>query len=585
MSELNNNNDINKNEESINKNTKKAKKPFKIKVWVLILLYTIIALIVTGALIFIENSSSNENNVFISTPLGPQILNDDNIIPLKLSDKYAINNITIKDVEEEIGEVYATHDFGDGPYTVKRISVQYSQIDGLKDSDIENKINKFILDKINSLKETVIIDEHDGKIDINVCIYHPGYGNFITIETSANAYEKDVYGVGMYSTEMIFSEYEAEYIRLDNAREVTFREIFTKDADLNYIIAQSAYDSIIGSHKYVQSDDYEYEFDLDMDKIDYAKIENDVIRIVNYFKRNMNSIMFHLSERYIYFTVNDEQYLTIDMMKHIDSIAIYSRFMTNESLFENGDLPKKTYVFRHAYEYEDGQDYSYKELGNNMLVRIDTYSEAGYELIVEERENKVKNYLIRESDTSQVYIYNIYLSCSENWENSSGNVLIMNRSFFEDNKDNILRYLSPADEFEEPQYDTSKIEEKYFNITFDENNNVLSFEYESIDEENIESGSEEVIDDETSDQQYQNFISDYNNTITDDVQNTTTSNNTVENVVDSDDVNENNVTNTVENTNTVEDIVDSDIVVDEENDEEEEDLDNNFNTVNVVETI
>ena len=388
----------------------------------------------------------------------------------------------------------------------------------------------------------------------------------------------------MYSTEMIFSEYETEYIRLDNAREVTFREIFTKDADLNYIIAQSAYDSIIGSHKYVQSD-HEYEFDLDMDKIDYAKIENDVIRIVNYFKRNMNSIMFHLSERYIYFTVNDEQYLTIDMMKHIDSIAIYSRFMTNESLFENGDLPKKTYVFRHAYEYEDGQDYSYKELGNNMLVRIDTYSEVGYESIVEERENKVKNYLIRESDTSQVYIYNIYLSCSENWENSSGNVLIMNRSFFEDNKDNILRYLSPADEYEEPQYDTSKIEDKYFNITFDENNNVLSFEYESIDEENIESGSEEVIDDETSDQQYQNFISDYNNIITDDVQNTTTSNNTVENVVDSDDVNENNVTNTIENTNTVEDIVDSDIVVDEENDEEEEDSDNNFNTVNAVETI
>ena len=90
MSELNNEN----------------KKTFKVKVWVLILIYFIIATSITTGLIIFKNSnknlSENANINEVFEEVKKKELADVRKITLK--DKYALNNLIIEEVNEEICE-------------------------------------------------------------------------------------------------------------------------------------------------------------------------------------------------------------------------------------------------------------------------------------------------------------------------------------------------------------------------------------------------------------------------------------------------------------------------------------------------
>ena len=154
---------------------KEGKKPFKVKVWVLILIYFIIAASVTTGLIIFKNSNKAEstkeaNDVVIENDTYKRKELEE-VRKITLKDKYARNNIEIKTVEEEIGEEYSRYDYNDdGIYDEisNRISIDYLQIDGLINSYVEKKINDKILNKVEELKKEYIKDEHKGKINIIV---------------------------------------------------------------------------------------------------------------------------------------------------------------------------------------------------------------------------------------------------------------------------------------------------------------------------------------------------------------------------------------------------------------------------------
>ena len=175
---------------------KEEKKPFKVKVWVLILIYFIIAASVTTGLIIFKNSNKAESTKEANDVL---IENDtykrkelEAVRKITLKDKYARNNIELKTVEEEIGEEYNRYDYNDdGIYDEisNRISIDYLQIDGLINSYVEKKINDKILNKVEELKKEYIKDEHKGKINISVNSYSPGYANVLSIDVCAEAYD------------------------------------------------------------------------------------------------------------------------------------------------------------------------------------------------------------------------------------------------------------------------------------------------------------------------------------------------------------------------------------------------------------
>lgn len=524
MSELNNEN----------------KKTFKVKVWVPILIYFIIATSITTGLIIFKNSnknlSENANINEVFEEVKKKELADVRKITLK--DKYALNNLIIEEVNEEIGEQYDYFDYdadGIADEIINRISITYAKIDGLKNSYVEDKINKKILDKVNSLKKEYIIDEHTGKINITVSTYSPGFGNVISIDVSAAAYANT--GEEYYSSEeLLKSEMGAFNIRLDTGEEITFEEVFTNDADLNFIIAQTAYEHVIKSMKYVDTENDEYSWDFDMDNVDYGLIENDVVRMVNRFKRNLDSLKFSISERYItiYFPDKskymDVDYFSIDMYDFVDYIAIYTRFLKNESLYTDGDLEERIYVFRYAIDDEYMAQFEFDEISPNVLVQISSNAGPGYEDIVSQRVEKVKNYLIRQADPSIVYICSFYVDYEDRWEHGSGYIRTMPKTFFEENKDYILRYIdSSTDSYEEPNFDESKLEYEYFDLYFDQNNDVTMVVQGEEYEPEIEGGSDEVLDEEPVVDVYTNSVTNTinTNTITNSVTNTI-SNNTVE---------------------------------------------------------
>ena len=541
---------------------KEEKKPFKVKVWVLILIYFIIAASVTTGLIIFKNSNKAESTKEANDVL---IENDtykrkelEAVRKITLKDKYARNNIELKTVEEEIGEEYNRYDYNDdGIYDEisNRISIDYLQIDGLINSYVEKKINDKILNKVEELKKEYIKDEHKGKINISVNSYSPGYANVLSIDVCAEAY--DATGEEYYTHEKLLkNEVSGLNIRLDTGEEIVFEELFTKDTDINFIIAQSAYENIVRSMKYVEPDDEDvYSWDFDMDSLDYGLIENDVIRYVNKFNRNLSDLKFTFTERMIviYFQTNDNdygiEYFTIDMYDFVDNIAIYTRFLTDESLYVGGDLEARTYVFRYALEEEYASEYEYDEISNNVLVQISSNAGPGYEADVKQRVEKVKNYLIREADPTMVYICSFYIDLEDMWEYGSGYVRRIPKNYYEEHKDYILRYIdNMTDMYEEPNFDESKIEYLYFDLYFDQNNDVTMVmqgeDYEPV----VEGGSDaELPENEVEDLNTNtNTANTATNTVIDSAENIVSNNTTIGNttVVDNTIVEEDN-TNTV----------------------------------------
>lgn len=558
---------------------KNEKKPFKMKVWMILLIYLVIAISVTCVLVVFNKSKSKVTDLGVEIPVLQNEKEYKNIKKITLKDKYAPNNIKVETIKEDFGDVVSEYDYNaDGIIDEidYRVSIEYIQISGLKDKKVESKINKTIKGRIDELKaEYLQEDKYPGNINIYAYSNSAGFGNTLSVTISATAY-KDITRGYVYYWESECLDYvnEAYNFRLDTGDEFTFEDIFTDDADIYHILSQAIYENLASSFKYVEpSEDGDYNWDMDMDTIDYGQIEVDLIREINRFKRNKDNLVFSISNRHIsisYPTDDPNDYtasFTIDMYDYVDYIAIYTRFLTDESLFEGGDLEPQAYVFRYIIEEDEySEGYKYKEISNNVLLQMSAHAGLGYEQQIEERKAKVKNYLIRNAEKDMMYIYGIYLDYDMNWEIANGNVQIMTKKFYDENKDYILRYLDYSYEtYEQPNYDTEKVEEKYFEIRFDENNNVIEFKYDDIIDE-IESGTEEVIVEPEEAGDYTNSIGN-NSPVTNTISSTipiTLANTVKDNTVDNNATNENVVhgNTVVDYTNTT---VDNTIVEDTDN--------------------
>ena len=573
MSELNNNNNNKSvNDASVNK---KEKKSFKIKVWKLLLAYLFIAVAVTSILIIMDKNEINtlEGIVEVTENKEEKIELYGNPRKISLKEKYAPNNIEVENIEENYGDIIEEYDYNnDGvPEDVEyRVSVSYLQISGLKNKKVEDKINKIILDRVNEFKKEYLNEEkYPGKVNINISSYDGnGFANTLSVSVNVSAYrgitdrENSIY---YWDSECLAYITDAYNFRLDNGEEFLFEEIFTNDADINYILSQAIFEELIFSQKYSEvNEDGLIEWEFDMNKVDYGQVENDVIRELNRFKRNRDNMSFYVTARSILISYESDTpeggyAFVIDMYDFVDYIGIYTRFLTDDSLFENGNLDERTYVFRYVIEDEYASEgMGFQHLSDNVMLQMSTHAGPGYEEQVNERASKVRNYLIRNSEKDKVFIYGVYIDWDERWETANGNVQIISKSYYDEYKDYILRYLDNYyyDGYEEPKFDLEQIEYKYFDIRFDEDNNP-TFDYDDTIIEEIEDGSDEVLpEDETT-------IDDSNS-----YQNTVINTVSIDNTVDNS--NSSSTTNTTNSVNT--NTVVKDEVVEEEDDYSEEDL-------------
>lgn len=405
-------------------NNKKKNKLFKF-----VIIYTILIITATAILILlnykynvnvfehfsklkIDDSNVYQDNTKKNTD--EKEVNYDSIKRTTLLDKYYINNIELEANKLTYGNIVDYDEFDGNP--VYKVNVEYVQIKGLKDKEIQNRINKTIEETVKAL----VLDEeiYDDRIE-KINIIAGTEGDYSTADLLSMPITKETkYKENRGHDEELYVTTYCPSInyRLDNGEEIKFEDLFTKDASIKHILTQSIYKSLA----------FEYGFnedtgDGDLDEVDYGKIENDVYNIIRSFN-NQNEKIFWFTQTGISIIINNTFY-SIENDDFMDYININNITNPKNSIYENGDNPKINFVFSIPYmsslEYFDNvssRDYLsifnwYRFAGKIMEDNSDTdtsYSDYTKKLAgsVNELTNAIKT--DNKKENGKGYIYNIY---------------------------------------------------------------------------------------------------------------------------------------------------------------------------------
>lgn len=380
----------------------------------LVVLYFILAVACTCfAIIFhkingvgiIEYFSKSENDVenIIKNETVIEEKNFEDIKRVDLSDTYKKNNLEEKTLNYRYGDSYDL----EGNYQNK-VEIEYTQISGLKDKEIENKINKKIEETCKSFISSS--EENDDEIR-NINIYTYVWGNFSNVIS--------IY-ISKYVDYMDF-EKDSEYyvdtlnLKLDTGEEISFDELFTPDASFKSIITQSAYNSICKKVNLEHYDHIEVIDDYENSKVNYSTVENTVYKILNEFNKDEEK-KFYFTNFSIYL-ITDFENIEISMLNFYKYINIFNLVTPSESLYENGDTDADIYVF--GEDFSKGFEFEGK-ISNYIYLTIYNYDknyltddvENEYESfqIYEENIDKIKDFIVKYENslnTNKGAFYNI----------------------------------------------------------------------------------------------------------------------------------------------------------------------------------
>lgn len=127
---------------SSGKSTRKTRNKKKSSIWqtvCFLLIFTVFCLIITiGAIVGTLSIKNSESSKII-----------DETERIALYSKYSTNGISTKDIKDHDGEIKFVFEQGDPIYEYE---INYQEISGLKNTDLQNKINQDIKDEVINFK-------------------------------------------------------------------------------------------------------------------------------------------------------------------------------------------------------------------------------------------------------------------------------------------------------------------------------------------------------------------------------------------------------------------------------------------------
>lgn len=564
-------NDMTKENE---KNNNKKFKKFYIIFVVVLLLITIIATYIT--IKYIDSSSNQmneekeeliENDSDETSEIAKRKAEDEKYALRKYSETYNENDLIFNEYIDINGEVKLRKDIPD--IIIREKYIEFIQIDGLKDKQVQTKIN-------NLLKEKSYSFEKDKRVGTSVTA---SFSNVLSTIVSC-------YDDRGYTQNEIYLN-----IDLSTGNEIPFEEIFVSSAPIKSILAEGMYKTLAWETKGKNTNEENWEDEYDISKADISDYEDKSIILAKKYEKEKGKIKYslHFDKIIVYDLLNgitDKEYgtITIDFVDHLEDIAIYKRFLTEDSLFENSDIGLKNIIvceYPAGYNCQNIEGIQPLNLGfiaDNIYMEDLTQCYANSEEentikkirkfllnISNETKNNLKNnyndglifqrlmYIIHDTNESYYYIriYEVKATCSRE--------CFANLAF----KDYIdLKTMPRADSgvfiFSDDEYNQNKYPNlKITGLTEREI-------YFSLDGEYIGDNEEEAIrktksNDENNATTVQNVTSntnENNNTVETNTNNSTTINtniinnsNTSSNVTN-ETINSSNTTNNTENTNT-----------------------------------
>lgn len=273
---------------------------------------------------------------------------------INLNETYNINDLKVKTYEEKY----------------KDIDLQYYQIDGLKNLSIETEINYNLKKDVQIAIDEALDTDRVKKDTVSIYAHFASnFANTLSIYYNISAYDDEA-----HDFKELFNKNVLENYDLTTGDKIKLNDIFTKDANVGKIISDKIYNDVIKT-----TSDIEYDEENGLGKIkNYNDIEEEIFKLVNDYN-NKRDIDFCFDEKMI--TLLDYN-SNIMYMDNLDSITIYDKYKTDESIFDGTydnlkDLPNL--VKRKI------ADYTILEQGENYYIDIslfDCYLE-------EERSEKV----------------------------------------------------------------------------------------------------------------------------------------------------------------------------------------------------
>ena len=296
---------------------------------IFVLIFSIICIIITALLIVYQNIDIEEQSEGVVQEITKED-NEKDVPGIDLKGTYNQNDLIIE--EKSI--------------TQEKIEIRYLQIRGLKNKTVEEKINKEIQQiALNCYKEE--IKDLNEVININVSMWEASnFANTISFELTYVAKIDD-------DDDGFYQGYKGINYDLNTGEKITFDKIFTSDAPIENVLRQGAYYALLANRT-------EDSLAGDLIVSHYENIEDEVVEVMNLYK-NGKIKEFSYTPLHINLYYKDDQILTFNMKDFAEYIAIYNRYLTEESLYETDNIGIKniytlTRRFNNVYYYTNYQN-------------------------------------------------------------------------------------------------------------------------------------------------------------------------------------------------------------------------------------
>ena len=332
---------------------KKVNRKFVIK----FIIFLIILIIVTISAIYfsIKYLSKNDNKENSSTVIDNEIrteevgkVPEDSKFGIKsYTETYDTNSIKIVEYYDLEGNVVTEEKYDGHEYKTR---IQYIQIYGLKNGSIQNKINE-------RLKKQA----YDLNCNFVYTMIQANFSNILSVE-----YFGDNSKVATLNINLATGEY------------IKFEDIFVSSATINSHLIEGLYETLAWESLEV---DEEGNYKNNMDDVDTSEYEDKFLMLINNYNKSKNNLKFSITPSSINVyglldkRILDSEYIDkisikINLIEHMNEVAIYKRFLTSESIFENDSLGTKNMVVLTGNAMEDRimNRLSYGKITDNIFI-------------------------------------------------------------------------------------------------------------------------------------------------------------------------------------------------------------------------
>ena len=392
-------------------------------------------------------NTSGESGEIIEEP----IATIDKKYAVEYDEMYFTNNIEISEKNYISGDFIKKETYGDTKYYEENAT--YMQIDGLKDEEVEKKINQRIRDEVFEM--LAIQDEHKIKtVDMHS---YANFSNILSLQIYYRFFNDKTYEDN--------HTYGRKYLNIDlsTGNDIKLEELFLDGVSIKNILSDCIYSGQQYSEGWWEYEQYIFnETGKEIYEYDYSTRDEELrnLGLMTYdeweswfiksnFEENAVKVMYEISKGDIDFCIdqysislisNDTFYYNINLRNNLESLALYKRFMKDETIFDNKHIVAEEGMCGFSIsEYMQTE----KIMDNLLLscynyVSDDASSQNFYRQLIEDKIAAEKEYALLNPD--KMYILGFFAE-SDYFANSVK--VEMDKDEFEKNKDAILKTFEP----------------------------------------------------------------------------------------------------------------------------------------------